>query len=269
MQRFIAGTNILSAIKKIKNKPFLPIFDYAKESSKTQEEALTYATKIKQDVLAVPPKSAFALKYSSFQDTTAMSETVNYLLHHVKPILLDAEDEKYHQKEKDLYDLLLRVYNQSETKLYKTYQMYRIDSMKELVQDIKLYKNLGIKLVRGAYHNTDKMTHQLFLTKIDTDNNYNNAIKYVIYKNKTTRPDLKLMIATHNLDSVNLALNLKPDPQTTSFAQLMGMKDNLGHHIISQGYSVYKYAPYGSITETYPYLIRRLHENYSILQHIM
>lgn len=269
MQRFIAGTNILSAIKKFQNTPFVPIFDYAKESSTTKQESYKYASKIKQDVNAVPPTSAFALKYSSFNDSLAMSESVNYLLHHVNPVLLDAENQTYHEREKQLYDLLLRVHNQQETKLYKTYQMYRVDSMKELVQDIKTYPNLGIKLVRGAYYETDKSTSILFTNKSDTDSNYNNAIKYIIYKTKTSRPDLKLMIATHNLDSVNLALNLKPTPDSTSFAQLMGMKDSLGNHIISHGYKVYKYAPYGSISETYPYLLRRLHENSFIVRHIM
>lgn len=267
MYRFIAGTNIISAVHKFKHQPFIPIFDYAKEGCKTEEESKLYAGRIKQDILTVPKDSSFALKYSSFMDPTTMSETVNYMLHHTHPILLDAEDDKHRTKEQDLYDTLLRVYNQSETKLYKTYQMYRTDSMKELVEDIKLYQNLGIKLVRGAYHNSDMKSGKLYTFKEDTDNNYNNAIKYVTFKIKSSRPDLKLMIATHNIQSVNLALNLKP--LNTSFAQLMGMKDGLGHYIISEGYKVYKYAPYGSITETYPYLLRRLHENYSVLHHII
>lgn len=267
MQRFIAGTTILSAVKRFKNEPFIPIFDYAKEGSKTSEESRIYAERVKQDVLVLPAQSAFALKYSSFTDTTTMSETVNYLLHHVKPVLLDAEGCTYHKKERDLFDTLLRVYNQSETKLYKTYQMYRKDSMKELVEDIKAYNNLGIKLVRGAYHKTDKHTNLLYTSKEDTDNNYNNAIKYIAYKIRSSRPDLKLMIATHNAQSVNLALALKPS--NTTFAQLMGMKDDLGYHIIANGYKVYKYAPYGNISETYPYLMRRLYENYSIVEHVM
>lgn len=267
MHRFIAGTNILSAIKRVQNKPFVPIFDYAKEASRTADEAKSYSERIKKDALVTPPKAAFALKFSSFNDSVLMSETVNYMIRHVQPILLDAEDDRYHQKEKDLYDTLLRVYNQSDTKLYKTYQMYRIDSMKQIVEDIKTYQNLGIKLVRGAYHNTDVNTNKLFTNKYDTDNNYNNGIKYVVYKIKSSRPDLKLMIATHNEASIKLAIQLKPE--NTSFAQLLGMKDNLSHYINSKGYTVYKYTPYGSPTETYPYLMRRLYENYSILKHIM
>lgn len=269
MNRFIAGTTVLSAIKTFQNKPFIPIFDYAKESSKSAKEAQLYSQRVKQDASVIPSKSAFALKYSSFNDSLIMSETVNYLLHHTRPILLDAEDQKYHEKEQSLYDTLLRVYNQKHTNLYKTYQMYRRDSMRELVHDIKTYENLGIKLVRGAYYNTDVATNKLYTDKRDTDANYNNGIKYVIYKMKTNRQDLKLMIATHNENSIRLALNLKPDPVNTTFAQLMGMKDDLGHHVISKGYKVYKYAPYGGPTETFPYLMRRLYENYSIINHIM
>ena len=40
---------------------------------------------------------------------------------------------------------------------YKTYQMYRNDSLNLLENDLNNYrKDFGIKLVRGAYHNQDK-----------------------------------------------------------------------------------------------------------------
>jgi hypothetical protein len=79
--------------------------------------------------------------------------------------MIDAEDEINQDKIEKITDNLLRDYNQFEPLIFKTYQMYRKDSYNKLFSDLLLHENLGIKLVRGAYHNKDKYSGKLYLTK--------------------------------------------------------------------------------------------------------
>jgi hypothetical protein len=46
-------------------------------------------------------------------------------------------------------------------------------------------------------------------------------------------------------------------------------RDEYGEKLLNSGFTVYKYAPYGSFIETYPYLLRRLYENYDVLKYAL
>ena len=85
--------------------------------------------------------------------------------------------------------------------------MYRLDSFQQLNNDINLFskynKNIGVKLVRGAYWNSEKNNGQLFTSKYDTNLNYNNAIKFL------DGIDSYNILATHNKDSIELGLKMK------------------------------------------------------------
>ncbi len=268
MYRFIGGRSIQHAISRMSKSSFLPIYDYAKEASLDQKDALNYMKKIKKDVKVPEKPSAFALKYSSFNDDTFMLHTVHHMLPHCSMILLDAENNKLYEKEQNCYDKIINTYNTSDDfKIFKTIQCYRKDSMNTLIEDIMKYPNLGLKLTRGAYYEQDFKENVLFDNKYDTDRNYNNAIRYVLKKMKNN--NIKLMIATHNDESMDLAIsNFKIDKKRVYFAQLLGMNDAASYKLLEDGYKVYKYVPYGSLRETLPYFTRRLYENYDILKYV-
>ena len=269
--KYIGGFNIKNAILYMKGSPYTAIYDYAKESSITVNDAFKYMNRIKKDVEEIPRDSTFALKYTSFNNYNYMDYSIKHMLNHVDRIFLDAEHVEVHEKEKDTYAKLIDKYNSDKLVLYKTYQMYRADSTQELIRDMRQYKNLGIKLVRGAYHHKDKNKHIIFSDKLATDDNYNNGIRQVIQEIKTRKEgDIRLLLATHNDESIKLALKISEhvDIGKIEFAQLLGMNDEIGKFLIEKGKRVYKYVPYGGIIETMPYLIRRLYENNDILKHM-
>lgn len=265
MNRFIGGQNIQNAVKYMTYFPqFLPIFDYAKEGS---NNAKSYHQQFIQDLNHIQKPAALAIKASSFAYHYGyMSHAIANGLIKTDTILLDAEDDESFKKENIIYSRLLEKYNKNDVYVYKTYQMYRKHSIREIILDLNRYENIGIKLVRGAYYEKDKSKNILFNLKKQTDENFDTAIAYLSIK--MLDRNIKLMIATHNQSSVELAMKLHIDPNKLCFAQLLGMNDKLSYSIVEKGYKCYKYVPYGHFFETYPYLLRRLYENYGILKFI-
>lgn len=262
--KFIGGTTIHSAIKNITKLPYQPIFDYAKESAISQQAAYRYRCKMENDIKYM--YGAMALKYSSFGNEYDINYIMKRIIRNklITRVYLDAEQDQYHAIENKLYASLLSKYNSDYVYLYKTYQMYRQDAMYELISDIKAHPFLGIKLVRGAYMHQDR--HIIYKTKEDTDEAYNMAVRYVLAQMKK-RP-IKVTIATHNDESIKIGADLSPDRKRVEFAQLLGMNDRVSYKLYKSGYTVYKYVPYGSYMDMYPYLVRRLYENYDILKYI-
>ncbi len=267
MNRYIAGKNIHEAVARMKTTKFAAIFDYAKEGSSNIVESRKNVMKIINDIKCIPSDAAYALKYSTFNNENLMKNGISHILQYHKPIFLDAEDVKTNKTEARLYNELLDIYNISEVKVYKTYQMYRCHSLTELMNDLRYHKHIGIKLVRGAYYEMDHLSGELFTSKKDTDDNYNEAAKLVIHSMRKN-PNIRVVFATHNDESIRRILKTEPLKTQTSFAQLLGMNDSIGYECLSHKYKVYKYAPYGSINETYPYLIRRLYENLGVLKYL-
>jgi proline dehydrogenase len=79
------------------------------------------------------------------------------------------------------------------------------------------------------------------------------------------------MVASHNRESTMLTIeemernNVSPRSSVVLFGQLFGMQDQLSYTLGLNGYSIYKYLPYGMINEVIPYLLRRAQENSSVL----
>lgn len=172
--------------------------------------------------------------------------------------------------------------------IFKTIQMYRSDSLKELEEFSREFPHAGIKLVRGAYHNEDMYTNRLYNSKLDTDKAYNKAIEILLGDDvRTGLYAGQYIIATHNSYSSRLAMmydkieyakhleynrvNDKTNVMRCHYAQLFGMSDNLGNNILKNTHDdviVYKYVPYGPLDVAIPYLIRRLIENWKMIKYL-
>ena len=193
-------------------------------------------------------------------------------------LCVDAEEDFLHEQVDAVSMKLMRTMNTKSddgsasrnAAVYKTYQMYRQDSVEQLKRDIATAERegfvLGAKLVRGAYLNADKgKPGVLFETKEETDESFADGLAFALNKikekkNENAPAGVKILLATRNKDNIQSALGHSEDVQ---FAQLMGMDDEVTLSLLNEGERVAKYFPYGKFTETLPYLWRRFLERAS------
>lgn len=198
--------------------------------------------------------------------------------HHVGiPVMIDAE-ESWIQNTIDILALtMMHSFNKGKAIVYNTYQLYRHDKLRSLIDDhvmaVKEGFILGAKLVRGAYmeKERERAGHMGYPSPIQpdkeaTDTDYNDALIYCI----DHISEIAIVAGTHNEESCRLLTELLAekdiDPKNLHvyFAQLLGMSDNLTFNLADAGYNTAKYVPYGPIKAVLPYLFRRAQENTAI-----
>lgn len=193
------------------------------------------------------------------------------------PVLIDAEQTWVQDPIDQLADEMMSRYNREKAIVYNTYQMYRVDSMNNLVHDyndaLKGGYFVGAKLVRGAYMEKERERAEargyespIFADKPATDKAFNDALEFCV--DHVDR--VYVMCGSHN-DVSNALLakrmaerNLAPQDRRVWFAQLYGMSDNISFNLARAGYNVVKYVPYGPVKAVMPYLLRRAEENTSV-----
>ena len=135
--------------------------------------------------------------------------------------------------------------------------------------------NLGIKLIRGAYMNEERqiaaekgIESPVWENIEDTHACYNASMEYII---RNIRDTDMLFVASHNIDTCNQAiqllkeLNLK-EKNRVIFGQLRGFSDQITSSIVSKGFQVFKYVPFGPTEQVMPYLVRRGQESRQVLR---
>ena len=251
-----------------KNTP--PIIDYVRESSNMYNYVEI------QKNISMYPRNHFALKLSalglneSYQDClNHVEELILNAKYNESKILIDAENHAIQKGIDRITDHVMKKFNQEDVVVYKTYQMYKKGAHqilhKELTQEREYH--LGVKLVRGAYLKQDHHWGVLCDNEHETHKQYDEGISYFVscHQKKDS-----LICATHNLRSILFTKKLIKDHELDNikFAQLLGMSDSITDVLQKKGYKVYKYLPYGDFHESIPYLLRRLYENYPMIQYI-
>ncbi|KAI8638827.1 FAD-linked oxidoreductase-like protein [Parasitella parasitica] len=213
-------------------------------------------------------------------------------------IMVDAEQSYFQEAIDHVAMNLQQKYNRRDDEdhaptVYNTYQMYTKAAQTKLERDAERASKgnftFAAKLVRGAYMVSErKRAEQLNYespiheTIEDTHASYNNGVVFLLGKlhqhqettghalTATTAP-IVFMVASHNRESTILTVeemerqHVLPRSGVVHFGQLFGMQDQISYTLGKNGYSIYKYLPYGMIDEVIPYLLRRAQENSAVL----
>jgi proline dehydrogenase len=225
-----------------------------------------------EEELTIEDKAAFERVHNRIDRLCKLASELN-----VK-IFLDAEETWIQDVIDNICYQMMRKYNVGgQTIVYNTYQLYRWESLDNLIKACeegrKLGYTIGGKLVRGAYIEKErrraaekKYKSPIHITKEETDVDFNKAVHYAIENIDI----LSICLGTHNEDSCLLCIELMKkygishDDTRIWFAQLLGMSDNISYNLANSGFNVAKYVPYGPVEAVMPYLFRRAEENSSI-----
>jgi hypothetical protein len=174
--------------------------------------------------------------------------------------------------------------------VYITYQCYLKSVNERLAQHLEMAsKNgyiAGVKLVRGAYLSSEPK-EITFDSKEGTDAQYDACAEAVVKQQWTDKvasptpntpfPPVNIVLATHNLESVQKAKKiraaqmLQSAPKTLprlTYAQLQGMADEISQSLVQDPTmkadtqaKVVKCMTWGTTTECLNFLLRRASEN--------
>lgn len=205
-------------------------------------------------------------------------------------ILMDAEQHFVQPGIDRIAMDLMRKYNQGErATVYNTYQAYlKITPdvlSRHLAQAHAENLPIGIKLVRGAYINSEPR-RLINDTKEATDHSYDNMARRLLQfeyptsnVNGTRFPKTRLFLATHNKASVLKASDIQRERAEAGlplvrvrYGQLLGMADEVSctmlqlkkqeeHAGATPPPEVYKCLSWGTPGECISYLLRRAVEN--------
>jgi len=192
-------------------------------------------------------------------------------------VFVDAEETWIQGTIDELTHAAMARHNRERPIVFTTAQLYRHDRLDFVTREIAAAREEGfifaLKVVRGAYLEKERARAEkngepspINPTKAETDRLYNATLKVCLDNIDVT----SVVAATHNDAScVHLIRllqerNIAPNDPRISFAQLLGMSDNISFNLAANGYNVAKYIPYGPVAAVLPYLSRRAKENSSI-----
>ncbi len=106
-----------------------------------------------------------------------------------------------------------------------------------------------VRLVKGAYHEAED---HIFVTEKEVNSNYSKLMKMLFESNNY------FAIATHNSDLIGEAISMSKNNTKFEFQMLKGIRDELKLELVTKGFVVSEYIPYGS--QWLPYSVRRIME---------
>lgn len=263
---------LVTKLYEYSSKNVIPILDYAIENNQSLQDVKFYYEK-KKELLKKFPMHTHSLKLSSIGlNYDIFHELIDVANSQGCTYLIDAEDYAI-QNTIDSYTnkiILNNDFNKTGMNIFKTYQMYRTDSMEHLIGDLELFQKLNlqhnIKLVRGAYILNDNKYGIIFNTKQQTDDNYNRAVELLLSYSKIN-PKINVIFATHNPSSIDLFQ--ENTQQNVYHAVLMGMDHHFRFNDANYKINRMVHIPFGPFQKTLPYMLRRLQENNVIVNNVV
>lgn len=257
-QSVVAGTNIEETIKSIKELNAHGIsctVDNLGEFVFKEEEATEAKEQILKVIEAIHENQVDA--HISLKPTqlgldidyhfclSNLREIVDLASKYDMHINFDMEDYGHLQPSFDLLDELSKEYNNIGTVIQAYF--FRAE------EDIQMYKNYRLRIVKGAYKETEQVAYQ---DKKDIDRNFIKLIEYHLLNGKFTS------IATHDHNIINhvkefVKKNDIPNDKF-EFQMLYGFRKDMQLQLAKEGYNFCTYVPFGK--DWYGYFMRRLAE---------
>lgn len=159
-------------------------------------------------------------------------------------IWIDMENSPYTEDTIEIYLDIHRKYGSSGIVIQA--------NLKRSGNDVKRIAAEGgnIRLVKGAYSEKKEIA---FSTRSEVTKNFSKLMGYLFYKSAS------FAIATHDEQLINEAIEVnKVHKKRIEFQMLMGVRDELKSRLVSKGFTVVDYIPYGKTW--LPYTTRRLKE---------
>lgn len=157
----------------------------------------------------------------------------------------DMEDHIRLQPSFDIVEALAKKYDNIGT-VIQAY-LYRAE------EDLNRYKNLRLRIVKGAYKESDEVAYQ---DKADIDANYIKLIEWHLLHGKFTS------IATHDHHVINHVKQFVKDNNISNdkfeFQMLFGFRTDMQKQLVKEGYHFCTYVPFGN--DWFGYFMRRLAE---------
>jgi len=168
-------------------------------------------------------------------------------------VRIDMESSAYTQRTLELYETLRQKGFENVGVVIQAY-LYRSEG------DIERLIEMGasVRLCKGAYNERPIVAYP---RKRDVDHNYVRLMKLLL-DGQAAGKGVRTAIATHDEAMLRATRAYMTEiglpPEAIEFQMLYGVRSALQQKLVSEGYPVRIYVPYG--TEWYPYLMRRLGE---------
>lgn len=265
----IREDSIGKIIYLLKNKGKKPILSYLNENPKFHFKTFNNLKKY----LSIYNNNYFSIKLSGLNIENDYYLTEQYIkelieigIENNSKIFIDAEHNKIQDKIYNLSDTLMKEYNKNKVNVFKTYPCNRIDMLNTFSNDLFNKKDyyLGINLIKRVSYIDDyeQFRDVLIKDKIEISNNYMRST--IDFMKKCDDKD-KLMISTNNEDIIftNKNYERKFYLNNIEYSQLYD-RDNINNRFF-YGNPEYIYLPFGKLINCYPYLVRRINEDKSII----
>ncbi len=259
-RRFVAGEELDEAIEvtRVLNRQRLQVaLDHLGENVSEAEQAraavqdyIAAIERIKQtgvDANISIKLTALGLDISQELCEQNVRSILEFARQYAIFVCIDMEGSDYTEQ---TVDIALRLHKQFEY-VGTVIQSYLYRSKKDIEQLIA--QGVRVRLVKGAYKEPKEIAFQ---QKSEADRNYVRLTMMLLSRGNFPA------IATHDEAIINAACKYARDngisKSAFEFQMLYGIRRDLQEKLVSQGYKVRIYVPYGS--QWYPYLMRRLAE---------
>jgi proline dehydrogenase len=266
-RRFVAGETIdeaMAATQALNARQLMVTLDYLGES--VTDEAVAAASR--DEILRILDRiDAAGLDANVSVKLSQLGLRIhpNIALENMRQILARAQSYdnrvRIDMEESELVDKTLAIYRtlRDEMGFHNVgvvIQSYLYRSERDVAKLIE--EGAWVRLCKGAYAEPPDIA---FANKVDTDANYVKLTQMML-SDRARANGVYLGIATHDEDMIDAALAFAESegiaPAEYEFQMLYGIRRDLQDSLVSQGYRVRTYVPYG--TAWYPYFVRRLAE---------